>query len=277
MQELLRDVPLHSGRAIQELFTEHGEIVLPKEIEGHCDHNKCKGVRRHILGGRCTYLAEEGLYYSFARYGCVNCTESAKVFGLMAQREGEEDSGVCTKIYEEPPFGFPLPKRLFHVIGEANREHFLQARRAIARSLGIGAFAYYRRIVENTKLDLVSSVLEVARATSAPPGQIDLLQKAQMERQFSKAMKMLCDVSAVPAVLLIDGQNPLALLHKSLSEGIHELDDRECLKRAQEAEVILCEIAERLQIAVTDRKAVKAAVASIMNRETTGETGSAAP
>jgi len=119
MEDLLQDVPLHSGRVIQDLFTEHGEIALPKDIHAHCDHNKCKGVRRHVLGRRCTYLAEEGLYYSFARYGCVNCTESAKVFGLMAQREGEEYSGVCTKIYQEPLFGFPIPKRLFHVIGEA--------------------------------------------------------------------------------------------------------------------------------------------------------------
>src|ERR1039457_6413862 len=99
-----------------------------------------------------------------------------KVFGLKAERKGEKYTGICTKIYQEPPFGQPIPKRLFHIIGESNREHFLQARRAIARGLGIGAHAYYRRIVENTKFDLVGSVLEVAQATNAAQEQIALLK-----------------------------------------------------------------------------------------------------
>jgi hypothetical protein len=123
---------------------------------------------------------------------------------------------------------------------------------------------------------LVGSVLEVAQATNALPGQIELLKKAQSETQFSKAIEMLRDVSAIPAVLLIDGHNPLALLHDLLSEGIHRLDDRECLERAQEAEVILCEIADRMQVAVTERKTVKAALSNIMKRKNAGGESAAA-
>jgi hypothetical protein len=164
-------------------------------------------------------------------------------------------------------------KAAFQIIGEANREYFLQARRSIARGLGIGAYSYYRRIVENTKFDLVSAVLEVAQATNASVGQVELLRKAQTETQFSKAIEMLRDVSAIPAVLLIDGHNPLALLHDLLSEGIHQLSDGECLERSKEAGVVLCEIADRMQIAMTERKAVKAAITSILNRKATGGKG----
>ena len=92
-----------------------------------------------------------------------------------------------------------------------------------------------------------------------------------METQFSKAIELLRDASAIPAVLLIDGHNPLALLHDSLSEGIHRLADGECLERAEHAEVILCEIAERIHIAVTERKTVKAALTSILNRKPAGD------
>ena len=56
-----------------------------------------------------------------------------------------------------------------------------------------------------------------------------------------------------------------------LSEGIHQLDDAECLARAQEAEVILCEVADRIQIALTDRREVKAALSSIMGRKAAGD------
>lgn len=92
------------------------------------------------------------------------------------------------------------------------------------------------------------------------------LRRAQEERQFSKAIEMLREEGAIPAVLLIDGHNPLALLHDTLSEGIHELSDKECLERAKDAETILREIAERMQAALTERKEVKKALANILQR-----------
>jgi hypothetical protein len=268
MNELLCDVPLHSRCRISDLFSDpvFGKVVLPDEIRVHCGNQNCGGVRRHTKN-ETTRLKDGDNFFVLASYQCINCRSAVKIFGLKAEREEEGDDGFCTKIYQEPAFGQPIPKRLFEIIGEDNRAPFLQARRAIARGLGIGAYAYYRRIVENTKFTLVGSVLNVAKATNAPTGQIELLQKAQSERQFSKAIETLRDVGAIPAALLIDGHNPLALLHDLLSEGIHELDDNECLKRAQEAEVILCEIADRMQTALTERKTVKSALTSILNRK----------
>lgn len=277
MEELLQDVPLHSPRAIEVLFSQPqlGNIAYPSEIWVHCDHQNCEGVRRHVKREDRKFQREEN-FYCFVVYGCTNCAEREKVFAIKAELKGEDDAdGVCTKIYQEPAFGQPIPKRLFHIIGEANREYFLQARRAIARGLGIGAYSYYRRIVENTKFDLVGSVLEVAQATNATTAQIELLKKAQAERRFSKAMEMLQDVNAIPAVLLIEGRNPLSLLHDLFSEGMHQLNDRECLERAQEAEIILCEIADRMQIAMTERKTVKAAITSILKRKAVGEKSAA--
>src|SRR5439155_20156458 len=94
-----------------------------------------------------------------------------------------------------------------------------------------------------------------------------IIEKSAIGRQFSKAIEMLGDVAAIPAVLLINGHNPLTLLHDLLSDGIHELNDADCLERAQQAEIILCEMADRMQTALTERKNVKAAITSIMTRK----------
>lgn len=169
--ELLQDAPLQAKRVVQKLFSQpqFGHVAFPGQMDVHCDHHKCGGVRRHVKQTNSQFELNEK-FYCFVAYQCTNCTESFKIFGLKAEREGEAIvPGICTKIYQEPPFGQPIPKRLFQVIGEANRDHFLQARRAIARELGIGAYAYYRRIVENTKFELVGSVLQVAQATNASP------------------------------------------------------------------------------------------------------------
>lgn len=272
MQALLEDSPLHSQRKIFGVYDiSSSEIQFPESIWLHCEHEKCDGKRRYLKAKTNQFRSKDLNYYDFAVYVCSNCAQTVKVFATKSiLDEKQPRSGICTKIYEEPPFGQPIPKRLFHVIGESNREYFLQARRAIARGLGIGAYGYYRRIVENTKFDLIGSVLVVAEATNAPPAQVELLKRAQNERQFSKAIDILRDASAIPAVLLIDGHNPLALLHDALSEGIHELSDSECLERAQDAEVILCEIANRVQVAVTEHKTVKAALFSILKRKSAG-------
>jgi hypothetical protein len=205
--------------------------------------------------------------FRFVEYRCADCTRAIKLFGIRANWDPEECDAFCTKIYEEPAFRDPIPKRLFEILGESNRESFLQARRAVARSLGIGAYAYYRRIVENTKFDLVSAILRVAQATNAAPEHIALVESAQNERQFSKAIETLRGTAAIPPPLLIDGHNPLTLLHDLLSEGIHELSDADCLERAQHAETVLFDIADRMQTALTERKNVKAALASIMARK----------
>jgi hypothetical protein len=136
MEQLLEDEPLHSPQTILILFSQpqFGNIAFPSEIHIHCDHQKCEGVRRHALREYDKFQVG-GFFYSFAVYGCTNCTTTIKIFGLKAERNGNKRTGICTKIYQEPTFGQPIPKRLFHIIGEDNREHFLQARAVSASVL----------------------------------------------------------------------------------------------------------------------------------------------
>lgn len=276
MEAFLVGEPIHSTKRVNYALSRsngYARIHYPEDIRAHCDHENCNGVLRHAKRGDDCYTLGQ-FYYAYVCYQCTNCRSTERVYALKVEVGADLTSANCTKLYQEPSFGQPIPKRLFKIIGEGNREHFLQARRAIARGLGIGAYAYYRRIVENNKFELIASVLEVARGTNSSPDQILLLEKAQRETQFSKALDMLQDVTAIPPVLLIDGHNPLALLHDLLSEGIHQLTDTECLDRAKEAEIILSEIAERMQIALTERKAVKSAISSIMNRKTPAKASS---
>ncbi len=270
MLQLLEEEPLHSRKLVSRLFSQpqFGDVSFPDDIRVHCPNPNCDGVRRHHkMQTSNSFKVADQIVIRFVEYHCTDCTRAIKLFGVRANWDPEDRDGFCTKIYEEPAFGNPIPKRLFEILGESNRESFLQARRAVARGLGIGAYAYYRRIVENTKFDLVSAILRVAQATNAAPEHVALLESAQQERQFSKAIETLRETAAIPPALLIDGHNPLTLLHDLLSEGIHELSDAECLERAQHAETVLFDIADRMQIALTERKSVKAALTSIMARK----------
>jgi hypothetical protein len=92
---------------------------------------------------------------------------------------------------------------------------------------------------------------------------VDALEAAQRETQFSKAMDMAKD--AVPQALLIRGHNPLTLLHKALSEGLHAQSDERCLDLANTVRLVLMELAERIGQALKDEAELNSAVSRLMN------------
>ena len=92
---------------------------------------------------------------------------------------------------------------------------------------------------------------------------IETLKAAKIETQFSKALASVKD--ALPPALLINGHNPLALLHKALSGGLHEQTDEDCLKLAHDVRVVLVELAERLGQALKDEAELTDAITRLMN------------
>ena len=134
----------------------------------------------------------------------------------------------------------------------------MKGRRCENQGLGIGAFAYYRRVVENQKNRILAEIIRVAQSISAPAETISALQGAQNEPQFSKAIDGV--KSAIPQRLLIDGQNPLTLLHSALSKGLHYQSDEVCLELATDIRVVLAKLADLLRQALKDERELKEAV-----------------
>jgi hypothetical protein len=170
---------------ISSLFSQpqFGSVNFPTEIRVHCDHQSCGGARRHEKLSSAKY--EPGnTFYVFVTYVYTNCTTTGKVF----RPEGGtiHTDRRCWPLHDNLP-GTHFRRTNFTTSLRSDRRRqpraFLAVRRAIARGLGIGAYAYYRRIVENTKFALVDSVLDVAQATNASSEQIELLEKARSERQ----------------------------------------------------------------------------------------------
>src|SRR5271166_2758708 len=172
----------------------------------------------------------------------------------------------CFKFGEHPPFGPPIPSRLISLIGP-DRELFLKGRRCENQALGIGAFVYYRRVVEDQKNRIFDEIIKVAEMVSAPPDTIAKLREAKKENQFSKAIDMIKD--AIPQRLLIHGQNPLTLLHSALSRGLHEQTDEKCLELATDIRLILAELSELLGHALKDERELKEAISRLMRQSST--------
>ena len=146
-----------------------------------------------------------------------------------------------------------------------DREAFLKGRRAENQGLGIGAFSYYRRVIENQKSRIIDEIIKVATRIGAKQEMLDNLKKAQTETQFSKSIEMIKD--GIPESLLISGgHNPLTLLHSALSEGLHAESDEDCLEYASSIRIVLSDLAEKLSEALKDDKKLKDAVSKLLNK-----------
>jgi hypothetical protein len=202
----------------------------------------------------------------FLWYTCRNCQGTTKLFALLVRQNGKDGaSGWGLKLGENPPFGPPTPARLITLIGP-DRDLFLRGRRAENHGFGIGAFAYYRRVVENQKGRMIREIGRVAQKLGASQDLVAQFENAATETQFTKAIDEV--KGAIPQVLLIGGQhNPLALLHAALSEGLHDHTDEEYLQIAQDIRLVLTELAERASQALKEEAELKKSVGRLLARK----------
>ena len=90
-----------------------------------------------------------------------------------------------------------------------------------------------------------------------------ILHKARKETQFSKAVKMVKD--AIPKELLLTGgHNPLTLVHRALSMGIHELDDSRCLAHAIHVRNVLAALAQQIESLLREDSVLNKSVAELL-------------
>ena len=280
LSEFLQSTPPNQSKHISNLslpvgrYPRLGAKINTPELELHCPHDLCDGVRFfrciEVFSTTGAYqeennLEENTLNYLYVTYQCSNCQKTTKVYSLVAKLDTIEQShGICRKLGELPPYGPPIPARLIKLIGP-DRDIFLKGRNCENQGLGIGAFTYYRRVVENQKNRILAEIVKVSEKIGLPQGKINTLREAIKETQFSTALKMTKDV--MPESLMINGQSPILLLHRALSRGVHELSDEECLKLASTVRLVLGELSERLSAILKDKAELTEAISTLMHHK----------
>lgn len=225
----------------------HFELPLP-DIKLHCDDEACGG--RRVFRSQGEIRLKKTWEFDFVEYFCSNCEKTSKTFSLATMFDPEVKAIVTAyKFGELPVFGPRVPEKLKKLVG-SDREMFFRGRQCESQNLGIGAFAYYRRVVEDRKNKLFDRLIAVISAIEPDNVIIAELETAKAETQFTTAISNI--KGAFPQGLLINGENPLTLLYRALSQGIHEHTDEECLAIAKSIRIVLSELIERMDRLVKD-------------------------
>jgi len=234
-------------------------------LELYCDSDKCSGIRLfehnlfpmhyeycEIEGGDTTYD------HVYIEYLCQNCKENIKSFAIMFIKIHEDkQTADIIKMAEYPFYGPNIPSRLISLIGP-DRELFLKGLKCESQNLGIAAFSYYRRVIENQRDRIIDNIINALSKSGNNEDASVALKGLKKQRQFSSSIDEL--KLYLPSSLLIEGHNPLSLLHRSLSIGIHELSDEECLVYAHSIRVVLSELANKLKVILSNKNALKNAI-----------------
>ncbi|WP_316176478.1 MULTISPECIES: hypothetical protein [unclassified Bradyrhizobium] len=262
------------GDLIEQITTTQGRVIFrlnTPRIHIHCDSPECSGNRyfKYVEGDR-QKQDENKFFHTFITYRCSNCEKKTKAYALFVEPSGAKLVwGRCFKLGEMPPFGPVTPTRLLKMLGSNNTALFMKGRRCESQGLGIGAFVYYRRVVEDQRSAILDQIIRVAKTINAPAEMIATLEEAKAENQFSKSLDMVKE--ALPESLRIQGHNPLTLLHDNLSSGLHAQTDAECLDIATSIRVVLADLAERISLALKDEAELTKALGKLLNKQRSGD------
>lgn len=239
-----------------------GNVLQTQEIQLHCSNESCNGTRFFRCTSARDIVLTQSHSFLYLTYQCSNCQKSQRTFSLAASAQKDErPEGQLYKFGELPAFGPPTPSRLMKLIGP-DREEFLKGRRCENQGLGVGAFIYYRRVVEAQKNRILEEVIKVSEKLGASKQKIDTLRAAVVETQFTKALEMAKDV--LPESLLINGHSPIKLLHSALSDGVHARSDEACMSLATSVRIVLGELSDRLSQALKDEAELTKALSTLL-------------
>src|SRR5260370_41586577 len=159
--EFLATAPPDSSSEISNLWERYGSSNFKAQTPDvflYCDSQECAGPRFFEYQSGSLYVKPGEWDFDFLHYRCRNCRKKTKAFALAVTMKGNAGDGIALKVVEIPTFGTHTPARLFKLIGEKDRDLFLQGRHTESRAMGIGAFAYYRRVVDNQKTRIIEEI-----------------------------------------------------------------------------------------------------------------------
>lgn len=232
--DFLEEKPLYSKTLIDlPNFIQEIEKV---NINMFCDI--CKNERTFNMTNRYTENAShvhpnhlndsswdlEDNKYMTLDYLCASCNEFQRFFVIKF----DENLNYVQKIGQFPPLDISIPKYIRKAIGEYE-DYYKKGRISENFGYGIGAHAYYRRIIEGIIDELLDRVSNLFPEDEKKIYE-EALSRAKKEKNATAKIEIVKDL--VPPILIQGRYNPLKTLHESLSIGIHVESDEVCIENA---------------------------------------------
>lgn len=176
-------------------------------------------------------------------YTCTACRNYHKTYLVKCFKNSASGRPpYIEKIGQYPPWDISVDKELQKILAD-HLEVYKKGLICESQGYGIGAYAYYRRIIEDIIDSLIDSIYSLYNQNDK--------EKYKAEYVKIKSSKIADEKITIAKVILPDslrpgGINPLSLLYDSLSKGLHAKNDEECLELAGDIRKMLILLVERI-------------------------------
>jgi len=167
------------------------------------------------------------------------------------------------KIGQDPVYDISIDKSLERDLGDF-AGYYKKGLISESHSYGIGAFSYFRRVVEGTIDTLLEGILEELSGDERAKYQKEL-EKIKSGRIATDKINLVKNM--VPVQLRPGGENPLDVMYGLLSEGMHSDSDEECLESAARLKAILNYLIGQIQTAKSNRKEYMDAMKGVLDKK----------
>jgi hypothetical protein len=174
-------------------------------------------------------------------YSCTHCKQGRSQIHIWYSQENESvksadgqssavKRAVFRKLGQHPAQSIKPDREVVQALPPVLLELFKKGLTSLSQGYGIGALAYFRRVVEDGTGHLIELFAARAREDGDEAAAQTILA-AKDDHHMEERLKVAAD--ALPTDLRPGGVNPLAVLYAHYSRGLHGLPDNECLSVAQ--------------------------------------------
>lgn len=168
----------------------------------------------------------------YCAYKCARCDKAISSFWMHIQPSFVgTGSYKVMKIGQWPRWSIRPPAAIRSVLDEKSLDLYKKGRVCLAQGYGIGAFVYFRRVIESQTEHFLEMIREeaVADEDEETMNKVDVAFK---EQNATLRLKLAAD--ALPRRLRPGNINPLNRIYNILSNGLHSQSDEECLTKSKD-------------------------------------------
>lgn len=179
--------------------------------------------------------------------------------GMVKPKEYPETKIFLKKVGSNPPLKVQPNKIVTKYFDRETNRWYFKGLNCINENYGIGAYAYFRRIIEK---ELIKIIEEIKELPSSHKSEIEKLLDAHKQKPTITTIYENI-FEHLPHSLKVLGNNPIKLLYKETSDGLHALEEDECLKKSVAVQKILEFTIQKINEEKSNIKALRDLIKSI--------------
>lgn len=261
-KEFLEEYPLY-----RKMKLEHPDRLdnLPKvNINMHCP--TCTSNQTFIMKNE--YWENAGYMNAPSQnmglrllYLCSHCESFERLFFVKFSPSREN---WLMKIGQYPAWEIVGNPNIERLLGN-HAAYFKRGLVCESQGYGIGAFSYYRRIVEEIIDGLLDEIAGLLSGSDFNAYQ-EALEKTK--RTIVTADKIVLVKDLLPPILRPEGMNPLSALHSALSQGLHAESDESCLELAEHCRETLVFLVNQVAASKESAKTFTSSMRKLLEKKT---------